>query len=763
MYKHLCLTATLFCSLNILYSQSIIKGKVFDAVTNQPVEGADLSLTNKEINITSDKNGAFTITVQSKTDSVFVSSAGYLSKKAAVRSPRSDIFLTPVFANLNEVIVTGNREVQRRTEVPVAVNVISKTLINDTKATRLDMLINKVPGAFMVDLGNEQHSMSIRQPLGYNSLYLYLEDGIPIRTIGDFNHNALIEINQAAIDRIEVIKGPASSLYGSEAVGGAINFITQAPSQFLTGKVQVETGSRGYKRTDVSISNTFKKFGFYAAGYYANQNQQTREHNDFYKGAITVRADYNFDDKTRLVTTVDVIHYKTDQKGGLDSAHFYSKDYSSFYRFTYRQVDALRIKGTFSKEWNDNNKTSFTLFYRNTSIGQNPFYYISDIPGNPAKAKGQVNKDAFNSYGAVVQHSKKFNKGKWITGISADLSPATYNAELTDVDKDNPGVYYAYTRTDSLLTDYKVDLFNTAIYTQFEYNPINKMRIIAAARYDRLDYTFDNHLPPGTFTGAPDAADHFDQFTPKVGVTYDLGKNNGIYSNYSMGFSPPNITDLYTGVKVPSLKPSSYNNYELGGWLSFAGNKGYAEVSLYKLNGTNEIVSVRLPDGTYQNENAGITEHNGAEVNIKYAPCSDLMLRIGGTIAEHKYKDYVLEGKDYSGNKMSQAPPYIINSEITYKPSFLKEFRVAIEYQGLGAYYTDAQNTSKYKGFHVFNARMGYDIKGVEIWANCINLADKIYATTVEKSSYGTTFRPGQLRTLNVGLAYNFSKKNNTN
>ena len=184
------------------------------------------------------------------------------------------IYLTPSFGNLNEVIVSGNREVQKRTEVPVAINVISKTQINDTKATRLDMLVNKVPGVFMVDLGNEQHSMSVRQPLGYSSLFLYLEDGIPIRTVGDFNHNALIEINQASLQRIEVIKGPASSLYGSEAVGGALNFITQSPTPFLSGKVQAEAGSRGYKRTDISVSNTYRKLGIYFGGYYADQNQK---------------------------------------------------------------------------------------------------------------------------------------------------------------------------------------------------------------------------------------------------------------------------------------------------------------------------------------------------------------------------------------------------------------------------------------------------------------------------------------------------------
>ena len=82
----------------------------------------------------------------------------------------------------------------------------------------------------MVDLGNEQHTMSIRRPIDYGASYLYLEDGVPIRASGVFNHNALLEINQFNLQNIEVVKGPVSSLYGPEAVGGAINLISQKPS-----------------------------------------------------------------------------------------------------------------------------------------------------------------------------------------------------------------------------------------------------------------------------------------------------------------------------------------------------------------------------------------------------------------------------------------------------------------------------------------------------------------------------------------------------
>ena len=758
MNKHSRLTVLLLMLSGFAFSQSKITGKIIDAATNGPVQNATVTDLQHEVNIISDQDGNFSLL--KNTDSILISSIGYHTLKIGVSNAPIVVFLKPSFNNLNEVVVSGSREVQKRTEVPVAINVISKTQIDEAKATRLDLLVNKVPGVFMVDLGNEQHSMSVRQPLGYNNLFLYLEDGIPVRTVGDFNHNALIEINQASLQRIEVVKGPASSLYGSEAVGGALNFITQSPSPLLSGKVQAEAGSRGYKRTDFTISNTFKKLGIYVGGYYADQIQPIAEHNDFNKTAITLRADYEFNDKTKLVTVADYINYQTDQKGGLDSMHFYNKDYSSIYRFTYRKVDAFRLRSTLSKKWNKNSTTTFTLFHRHTSIGQNPFYSIADIGGNPLKATGQINMDAFNSYGAIIQHSKKFKslKVKWITGVSVDYSPATYFAEFIDIDKDANGAYYQYQQQDSVLTDYKVDLLNTAAYTQIEYNPASRLKIVAAARYDRLDYRFNNYLAPGAYSGAPDAGNDFDHFTPKLGVTYDFGNNKGMYLNYSVGFAPPNITDLYSGVQVPTLKPSSYNNYEIGGWLSFAGSKGYAEASLYQLDGKNEIVSTRLSNGSYQNENAGVTSHKGIELNIKYAPVEGLNFRVGGTVAQHRYVDYVQQGKSFSGNEMAQSPSYIMNAEITYKPGCLKGFRIAIESESLGSYFTDPQNTSKYNGFVMFNARMGYALKSFEIWVNCINLTDKNYAVTVEKSAYGTSFRPAQLRAVNMGIAYHFGK-----
>jgi outer membrane receptor protein involved in Fe transport len=80
---------------------------------------------------------------------------------------------------------------------------------------------------YVSQLSGEGHSMAIRQPISTKPLYLYLEDGIPTRATGFFNHNALYEVNIPQSGGIEVLKGPGTASYGSDAIGGVVNVLTR--------------------------------------------------------------------------------------------------------------------------------------------------------------------------------------------------------------------------------------------------------------------------------------------------------------------------------------------------------------------------------------------------------------------------------------------------------------------------------------------------------------------------------------------------------
>lgn len=744
------------------YAQTNCTGKVIDAVTHEPVAHASIQIKNSNHGTITNTKGEFIVTLAATTDELVISSLGY--HPVTINDPSAQnqwlIALQSNNNSLQEIVISASRTAQKRIEAPVAIATISKQTMEDTKATRIDQLVNKVSGVNMVSLGNEQHQMSIRQPMTTKSLFLYLEDGIPIRTTGVYNHNALLEMNLPAARQIEIIKGPASSLYGAEAIGGAVNIITQAPPALFTGQVSVQANNTGYKRTDLQAGQTFGKFGVLISGYYANRHNGPIDHSDFHKTGITIRGDYAFSEKTKWVNNITYVDYKSDMLGTLDSAHFAGKDYSTLQTFTYRKVPAIRYKSQLFHQWNNNSHTQVSFVYRNNSVQQNPSYRVKNSATDASLAYGEINESAFNTYMLVAQHQQSFNflNSKLIAGISFDNSPATYVSNFINIHRDGRGYYVSYSTTDSVLSQYTTGINNLASYIHYEAELVKGLKLTAALRYDFYQYDFKNALPPAAYTGAPSTNNNFSRYSPKVGATYNY-KGTGVYANYSQGFVPPQISELYTGVKVPYLGPQTFYNYEVGGWFSLLKNKLYADWSWYLLNGTNEIISVKNVDGSTENQNAGKTKHTGIEYGITYRPVSTLSFRLSAANSKHSFVDYIEKGIAYNNNEPAGGPRFIANAEVTYKPAFVKGLRLGAEWQHIGSYYMDNANTKKYSGYDLLNLRAGYTIQKFEIWVNAINAANTYYSTYASKSGSTLNYNPGDPREFNVGLAYRFGAK----
>jgi outer membrane receptor protein involved in Fe transport len=751
-------------------AQQTISGQIINSQNQAPIIGASILITNSSEGTTSDLWGKYSLITTLKVDSITVSYIGFESQTVAYSSNKK-ISLNYSENLFNQVIISANREAQKRKDAPIAITVLTEEQINEAKATSLEQVLNKVNGVYMVDLGNEQHSMSIRQPLTLKSLFLYLEDGLPIRPTGVFNHNALIEINKSSIGKIEVIKGPASSIYGSGAIGGAVNFISHKPTVLPVVKVNMQGNNIAYKKAEFLVSNTFKNVGIVASGNLSERKNGPRAHSDYNKLAFTLRGDWRLSDKTIWVNSTSIVDYKTDMTGGLDSLNFYDQNFNSLHTFTHRSVNALRFRSSLKHYWHKNAKTSITGFYRNNAIVQNPHYRVRNdfIPwsksGDALLAHGEENSNSFTSLGGVMQHKQKFKKYKasLIAGLSIDYSPNDFKANYISISKNTAGVYTGFEKTDSLLTHYDVKLLNTATYVEYSLSPLKFLTLVTALRYDRFDYDYNNDLDTNAFSGAPDEVNYFEHFTPKVGATFDLGNGIGLYTNYAVGFSPPEISELYYGTKVPALKPATYNSYELGSWISFHKKQGLIELAIYQMDGTNEIVSVVQKDGSTLTENTGKTKHFGIESNVKYKLIDQINMRVSAANAWHTYVDYVENGNDYSGNKMQAAPEFILNTEVIYKPKYLKGFRIGLELQNVNDYYLDAANTEKYEGYCLLNLRLGYKIKAFDLWVNIMNFTDVEYATSATKSQWGKKYRVGESRTVNVGLSYKLIAKKKEN
>lgn len=745
-----------------------VSGLLIDNQTLEPLAGVQVYQPNSSNGTLSNNQGEFELSPVPGNDSLIVQMVGYEPSAYSIGQLPSVIKMQQSAVQLNQIVISATRDARERVTLPVAISSIRPQVLEEAKATSIDQVVNKVPGVFMSDLGNEQHMMAIRQPISTKSIFLYLEDGIPIRTSGVFNHNALLEINMAATRSIEVIRGPYSSFYGSEAIGGAINFITTRPSAVPTARLSLQGNNLGYRRGDLQLSNTFDKVGTSISGYYAQRRNGYREHSDFDKLALTGQVDINFSPNTQLRNSITVIDYQSDMTGSLDSAFFFGQEYSSQHTFTHRSVNAIRLKSALTHFWSENSKTDFTLIGRNNSIKQNPSYRVRDDyspwgnpNGNPNLAHGEVNDNSFMSLAGILQHRQEFDfAGAALTGgASFDLSPNTYKAKYIDVMRDDDGIYTAFNESDSVLTDYSVGLVNLAAYAQGEISPCERLKVLGAIRVDQFNYNYDNSLDSNAFSGAPDAKNSFTALTPKLGLTYRIQPGIGLYGNYSRGMVPPQVGELYRGVKVPSLEAALFDNYEIGGWLSFWNKKASLDFGAYVLEGRNEIISVQLDNGDRQNQNAGQTRHMGIEYGLNLQPLPELSLRLSASNAAHSYEDFVENGVDLSGNVMAAAPSFIANSEMTYRPSFLEGFRIGLEVQHVGKYYMDGANEKEYPGFTLFNLRAGYSWKGLEAWFNVLNLGDELYATRATRSRWGDSYTPGDPRTFNIGLGYRIQGK----
>ncbi|MBK6976165.1 MAG: TonB-dependent receptor [Cytophagaceae bacterium] len=784
MKKYIFFIAMLVFSQKALYAQ--IKGKIYDAISKEAVIGATIKNLYGPEGTFTDQNGVFELKA-SNISKISIQSIGYSPQELTVIKENEIIIgLEPSMENLQQMVVTGNREAALRTQTPIAISKLTPKQIDEAKATSIYEVINKTPGVMMVNLNNEQHSMSIRQPMTTNAYYLYMEDGVPIRPMGVFNHNALLEMNQFTVSSVEVVKGPVSSIYGPEAVGGAINFISQRPTSVPTARIGVQFDQWGYKRVQYGAGGMIGKFGFYLGGLVADQKDAWMNSSDYSKNAQYARLEYHFSPKARLVSTISYSKYDSQTSGSVDSIAFYNRQYVSTTGFTYRKAYSLRTRLTFEKDWANGSQSFITAFGRDNKHGQNPSYQIRWTSGSSV-ATGQINSNDFQSLGIIAQHTQKlkFLNSKAVVGTTIDYSPNDYWAYQIDLaaqlraDKKSVEKYtITKERPEIKLADYNANIHNTAIYAQYDFEPIKNLRISAGLRFDNMAFDYTNNLDIDKTTGkAIGGSKAYSQTTPKLGLTYDFGKNKGIYANYSKGFAPSGLTAIFR--KRPkaaengdmfyyNLVPATFKNTEIGGWISLLNNKIYLDGSLYQLIGTNELLSIRQPDNSTDYQAAGRTMHKGIEMGLTFKPSKQVFFRYGGTYAIHKFDEFVLSQKtsdalkNVNGKLMPSAPKWLWNTELTYYPSRVKNLRSSIEWQHVGSWYQNQINTIEYKGYDILNFRIGYKWKGIELYSNIINLTDALYATNATRGNAAndrTTFTPAAPRTLVFGIQYNISGK----
>ena len=782
--KNIFLIVTLFLTGVTAIAQTVFKGSVKSG--NVPLSGATIIAVNGEGSTISNEKGNFEIVLKSNSK-VEIQFQGYKTKQVFLNAAKSNtIELVKELSVLEEVVVSASREFQKRNEVPNAITVVGIDKINETKAIGLDQLLNDVPGVYQSTSranSNEQHFTAVRSPISTKPLFLFLEDGLPIRPTAIFNHNALLETNQIAYDRVEVLRGPAASIYGSDAIGGSFNFITKKPTDKLEGSVSLQGNELGYSSVGFDIGKKVTdKFGIYVGSQFNQRNNGPFEHSDYDKFALTVKTIIKPIKNAELVLMYSGVDFFTDMAGSIGEDNFRAKNFESDQTFTNRDAKSSRVRTTWKQKWNQENKTSFSLVYRDNVMKQNPSFRISPERNRgmlTGRILGEVNENAFDSYFANVQHQLKLPsiKTKLIFGGSGDYTTQDYVSNRTLVTQDTQtrkNLDFEVLPNDFIL-NYKAKISNYASYAQFEIAPIEKLKITGGLRYDYFEYDFENKKEGNGVL--EDRTDTWNNLAPKIGTNYNFSRKLGIYSNFSQGFTPPQASTLYRSRdENRNIKPSSYNNFEIGTYWQPSKNLK-VDVALYKLDGKNTLVSVRSEDGSdaFLSTNAGETESYGIEYGISYKPIKQIEISHNGTYAKHRYKKFTTilsrrnggELGDFSNTDRETAPSLIGTSKIRFKPGNGLSF--GFEHELIGAYNTSFEGfvkdnegnrtqTATYAGHNVFNFQLAYTYKKVEVWMHLLNIFDKLYANRASYNLFRNenSYTAANPRAFHFGLKYNF-------
>jgi len=673
-------------------------------------------------------------------------------------------------AVLPETIVTGTREPELRSSEPIAASRIDGKTIEEVRPTHPMDILNRVPGVFVSQTNGEGSTVGIRQPIGTAPLNLYLQDNVPVQPTGYFNHNALYLTNIPQAGSLEVIRGPGTSLQGSDAIGGVVNTLTAAPTAQRFFQATGEAGSFGWGRGLFTYSDRLGELGLRADGNITHSGGW-RAFSAYQRQSGVLRADDRFADGTTMRTTLTVnqIWQQTGANSYLSQAAYNTNPRTNYTPFAYRRVESLMLASAWEKPV-PNGVVGLTPFFRTNTMWLLPSWQLSY---DPVRYTQQ-----YTSFGAQARYRQDFAawSSRVITGIDLDVSPGSYTEDRLNVRKTGP-IYSAYT-VGQQNYNFDTTFMEASPFALIETSPAENLRITGGLRYNALGYQYTNNLAAGAFNAGlgnttqfyrPASTDRFfNKWSPSLGATYNIVPSAegeslrpaNIFIDYRQSFRIPQVTQLFregANNNTVNLQPITAETVEGGLRNAVAGPVqwelvGYRTVKLNDiLTQTNNL----QPTLT----NNGKTLHYGTEFALSFRPLQDLKFGISGTYAVHRYVDWITtNGINYSGNIMASAPRTAGWAGLDWTPSWTPGLLLSAETMLMGRYFMNDANTFTYNGHALVNLRGEYALnQHVKLYTRLMNVTNTRWALATQVQGSSTPqYAPGLPFNAYAGLVVSF-------
>ena len=660
---------------------------------------------------------------------------------------------------LEPITVTATRHEERAFDVPASVDIITGEVIRDgNPAVNLSETLARVPGVFAANRQNYAQDLQIssrgfgaRAAFGVRGVRLY-QDGIPVTMPDGQGQTGSFSLLSA--ERVEVLRGPFSTLYGN-ASGGVISVFseigTPSPTATITGgagsyqmwtagaKLRATTGSASY----VAAASEFQTDGF-------------RDHSSARRDLFNAKLRFDATDATR-VTLIGNYQYQPETQDplGLTRAQWEADP---------RQVDPSAIQFDTRKTINqtqggaavDHQFNADTALHIDGYGGRRSIRQYLALSGVGATSSGGV-VDLDRDFGGVGARLT------WKTNTS--LGPLTLNIG-GDVDRmreqrqgfvNNNGTAGDVRRNEND-TVQSGDGYAEA---EWQFAPAWTATLgvrSSVVRYDSQDHYVTPQNPDDS------GARRFTNTSPIAGVVFHATPDFNLYASYGQGFETPTFAEIAyvpigTGLNF-ALDPATSTAYEIGAKAIIA-QKHRINVALFHIDTDQEIVTDTATGGRTTFKNASKTRRNGAELLWDGELPASLHAHVALTWIRAVFADSFTTGLPPqpvpAGNRLPGVPPQQAYGELAWKPpSAWGGFNTAVEAQYVGKIYVNDRNTDAAPAYTVVNARVGLaqalGRATFTEFVRCNNLFDRKYiGSVIVGDTNGRYFEPAPGRNWFVG------------
>ena len=625
----------------ILYCEFTITGIVINESNDAPIAGVNIFDKSSIVSDVSNEKGQFSFKVKDfQPTEITFSHIGFDNFSAIFTENQSEIIvkLKETSLLMNDIVVTSTKSGHLLRDVPIATEVISKKEIVASGAITLSDIILQRSG---ISASYNVDGSPIFKMLGLDQKHiLVLENGTPI--IGKFNN--VVDVSQISINRIqkiEIIKGPCSALYGSDAMGAVINIISDKSPQKTSFNTSYRTSS-----PDASFSSLLN----------LKSNGIVRSNISIPLNRLTINNDVTIQNFS------NISNYEYLNADKINKLNFNTELILELNKHT------LEFSNQFFKQ---NNNEDVKLF-NNTVINTN---------------KTLINRNQF-----LISHI--FNAGRSLS-FSQSLRKATYNRNY--ITKDILAQTSSNDLTEEDDIEYKFwaskDYSKTTIDGGAEFS---KPHYIS----DRLQNGQQNRNISAFFGQVTNKLsknidvvfglrhDNFDSreiFSPRIAFAFKKGENITYRFSYGHGFRTPSFSERlidwenaqvgYTIKGNPSLKPEISKGVNVG--LEFSNMNNFQINSLFYFNSfSNLIKSFSTEPGVFTYENIEIAYYRGFEIITKWVISNSL---------SSSFTFNFVENDDGDGNQLPETIPLSFGGKLSYTPNNEKTILTA-NLRGIGPY-----------------------------------------------------------------------------